>query len=173
MAWRPHAHDRIDHGSLWHPEALCRAHRDARDEGRLDVQNLECRQGDRPGDGPRRSPLRMLPDELLITNPGLLGAAVPVKLAWFQGSGKTATACLDPIKFQGDARPGHHGFVREAGHSCHGWLRAYLDQRGIQVEKTTGLTSVPFLARVTKGKYGTLINALLHFKEDYGCQPRR
>ena len=47
-------------------------------------------------------------------------------------------------------------------------VTAYLDQRGIQVEKTTDFTILfLFSLGVTKGKYGTLINALLHFKEDY------
>jgi arginine decarboxylase len=47
-------------------------------------------------------------------------------------------------------------------------VTAYLDQRGIEVEKTTDFTILfLFSIGVTKGKYGTLINALLHFKEDY------
>ena len=45
---------------------------------------------------------------------------------------------------------------------------AYLDQRGIVVEKTTDFTIlVLFSLGVTKGKYGTLINASLRFKDDY------
>jgi len=47
-------------------------------------------------------------------------------------------------------------------------VTAYLDQRGIQVEKTSDFTILfLFSIGVTKGKYGTLLNALLHFKEDY------
>jgi len=47
-------------------------------------------------------------------------------------------------------------------------VTAYLDQRGIVVEKTTDFTILfLFSMGVTKGKYGTLINALLRFKEDY------
>ena len=47
-------------------------------------------------------------------------------------------------------------------------VTAYLDQRGIEVEKTSDFTILfLFSIGVTKGKYGTLINALLHFKEDY------
>jgi arginine decarboxylase len=47
-------------------------------------------------------------------------------------------------------------------------VTAYLDQRGIVVEKTTDFTILfLFSIGVTKGKYGTLINALLRFKEDY------
>ena len=47
-------------------------------------------------------------------------------------------------------------------------VTAYIDERGIEVEKTTDFTILfLFSIGVTKGKYGTLINALLHFKEDY------
>ncbi len=47
-------------------------------------------------------------------------------------------------------------------------LSAYLDQRGIVVEKTTDFTILfLFSIGVTKAKYGTLINALLRFKEDF------
>jgi arginine decarboxylase len=47
-------------------------------------------------------------------------------------------------------------------------VTAYLDLRGIEVEKTTDFTILfLFSIGITKGKYGTLINALLHFKEDY------
>ena len=47
-------------------------------------------------------------------------------------------------------------------------VTAYLDHRGIVVEKTTDFTILfLFSIGVTKGKWGTLINALLRFKEDY------
>ena len=47
-------------------------------------------------------------------------------------------------------------------------VTAYLDHRGIVVEKTTDFTMLYlFSIGVTKGKWGTLINALLKFKEDY------
>jgi arginine decarboxylase len=47
-------------------------------------------------------------------------------------------------------------------------VTAYLDQRSIEVEKTTDFTILfLFSIGITKGKYGTLINGLLHFKEDY------
>jgi arginine decarboxylase len=46
-------------------------------------------------------------------------------------------------------------------------VTAYLDQRGVEVEKTTDFTILfLFSMGVTKGKYGMLINALLHFKHD-------
>jgi arginine decarboxylase len=47
-------------------------------------------------------------------------------------------------------------------------VTAYLDQIGIEVEKTTDFTILLlFSLGVTKGKWGTLVNALLDFKVDY------
>jgi arginine/lysine/ornithine decarboxylase len=47
-------------------------------------------------------------------------------------------------------------------------VTAYLDRQGIVVEKTTDFTILfLFSMGVTKGKWGTLVNALLDFKRDY------
>lgn len=47
-------------------------------------------------------------------------------------------------------------------------VTAFLSLRGIQVEKTTDFTILfLFSLGITKGKYGTLINALLKFKDAY------
>jgi lysine decarboxylase/arginine decarboxylase len=47
-------------------------------------------------------------------------------------------------------------------------LTAYLGQQGIVVEKTTDFTILfLFSIGITKGKWGTLVNALLDFKRDY------
>lgn len=47
-------------------------------------------------------------------------------------------------------------------------LTAYLDAHGIVVEKTTDFTILfLFSLGITKGKWGTLINALLDFRKDY------
>ncbi len=47
-------------------------------------------------------------------------------------------------------------------------VTAYLDRLGIQVEKTTDFTVLfLFSFGITKGKWGTLVNALLDFKKDY------
>jgi arginine/lysine/ornithine decarboxylase len=44
----------------------------------------------------------------------------------------------------------------------------YLSNRGVEVEKTTDFTIlVLFSIGITKGKWGTLLNALLDFKRDY------
>jgi arginine/lysine/ornithine decarboxylase len=47
-------------------------------------------------------------------------------------------------------------------------VTAYLHSRGIEVEKTTDFTILfLFSIGITKGKWGTLLNALLDFKRDY------
>jgi len=47
-------------------------------------------------------------------------------------------------------------------------VTAYLHRRGIEVEKTTDFTLLfLFSIGITKGKWGTLLNALLEFKRDY------
>ena len=47
-------------------------------------------------------------------------------------------------------------------------LSAYLGQQGIVVEKTTDFTVLfLFSIGITRGKWGTLVNALLDFKRDY------
>jgi len=47
-------------------------------------------------------------------------------------------------------------------------VTAYLHVRGVEVEKTTDFTVlVLFSIGITKGKWGTLLNALLEFKRDY------
>jgi arginine/lysine/ornithine decarboxylase len=75
---------------------------------------------------------------------------------------------LDPIKVS-VVTPG----VAEAG-GLDQWgipatlLTAYLHRRGVEVEKTTDFTILfLFSIGITKGKWGTLLNALLDFKRDY------
>lgn len=47
-------------------------------------------------------------------------------------------------------------------------VTAYLHQRGVEVEKTTDFMILfLFSIGITKGKWGTLLNALLDFKRDY------
>ncbi len=47
-------------------------------------------------------------------------------------------------------------------------VTGYLHHRGVEVEKTTDFTVlVLFSIGITKGKWGTLLNALLDFKKDY------
>ncbi|HME44821.1 MAG TPA: hypothetical protein VKF36_17150, partial [Syntrophorhabdales bacterium] len=64
---------------------------------------------------------------------------------------------------------GPDGSLRENGIPAT-LVSAYLDHRGIVVEKTTDFTMLfLFSIGITKGKWGTLLNALLKFKEDYGA----
>ena len=75
---------------------------------------------------------------------------------------------LDPIKVS-VVTPGVNldGTLAETGIPAT-LVTAYLDERGIEVEKTTDFTILfLFSIGVTKGKYGTLVNAILRFKEDY------
>ena len=52
-------------------------------------------------------------------------------------------------------------------------VTAYLHNRGVEVEKTTDFTIlVLFSIGITKGKWGTLLNALLDFKRDYDGNTR-
>jgi arginine/lysine/ornithine decarboxylase len=52
-------------------------------------------------------------------------------------------------------------------------VTAYLHRRGVEVEKTTDFTILfLFSIGITKGKWGTLLNALLDFKRDYDANAR-
>ncbi len=80
---------------------------------------------------------------------------------------------LDPIKVS-IITPGvgPHGGLLPAGIPA-SIVSAYLDRQGIVVEKTTDFTILfLFSIGVTKGKWGTLVNALLDFKRDYDANAR-
>ena len=75
---------------------------------------------------------------------------------------------LDPIKVS-IVTP---GVAAEGGLDKRGipatLVTAYLHRRGVEVEKTTDFTILLlFSIGITKGKWGTLLNALLDFKRDY------
>jgi arginine/lysine/ornithine decarboxylase len=75
---------------------------------------------------------------------------------------------LDPIKVS-VMTPGVtlDGLLKEPGIPA-SLVTAYLARRGIQVEKTTDFTILfLFSIGITKGKWGTLVNAFLDFKRDY------
>jgi len=75
---------------------------------------------------------------------------------------------LDPIKVSVlSPGMGDDGELLEFGiPAC--VLTAYLSRQGIVVEKTTDFTILfLFSIGITKGKWGTLVNALLDFKRDY------
>lgn len=75
---------------------------------------------------------------------------------------------LDPIKVS-IVTPGvgKSGDLKKSGIPAT-LITAYLDRHGIQVEKTTDFTVLfLFSFGITKGKWGTLVTALLEFKRDY------
>jgi arginine decarboxylase len=75
---------------------------------------------------------------------------------------------LDPIKVS-VVTPGvaDRGGLEPSGIPAN-LVTAYLHYRGVEVEKTTDFTILfLFSIGITKGKWGTLLNALLDFKRDY------
>lgn len=77
---------------------------------------------------------------------------------------------LDPIKVS-IVTPGmgRDGTLQHAGIPA-AVLAAYLDNLGIVVEKTTDFTSLfLFSMGITRGKWGTLVNALLAFHRDHAA----
>ena len=114
-----------------------------------------------------RVPFHEAPPELLATDPS----------AWVMHPGDTwhgfdtlpdDYCMLDPIKVS-VLTPGigRDGALEKTGIPAT-LVTAYLDRQGIQVEKTTDFTILfLFSFGVTKGKWGTLMNALLDFKRDY------
>lgn len=107
------------------------------------------------------------PSDLLATEPSCW--VLHPGEAWhgFQGLGDDE-CLLDPIKVS-VVTPGVNadGSLAARGIPA-AVLTAYLDNRGIEVEKTTDFTILLlFSIGVTKGKWGTLVNAFLDFRADY------
>jgi arginine/lysine/ornithine decarboxylase len=107
------------------------------------------------------------PDELLITHTSCW--KLNPQDSWHGFKELEDDYCmLDPIKVS-VVTPGitNDGLFDDVGIPAT-LLTAFLSQRGIQVEKTTDFTILfLFSLGVTRGKYGTLLNALLRFKEAY------
>jgi arginine decarboxylase len=105
--------------------------------------------------------------ELLTTDPGCW--VLHPGDAWHGFGGLEDGYCmLDPIKVS-VVTP---GVAMKGGLDKWGipatLVTAYLHRRGIEVEKTTDFTILfLFSIGITKGKWGTLLNALLDFKRDY------
>jgi arginine/lysine/ornithine decarboxylase len=115
----------------------------------------------------RDVPFEDAPPELLATDPDCW--VLHPGEAWHGfGDIEDGYCMLDPIKVS-IVTPG----VADAG-GLDRWgipatlVTAYLHRRGVEVEKTTDFTILfLFSIGVTKGKWGTLLNALLEFKRDY------
>ncbi len=147
-------------------KAACRAYRNAKAVGDWMFRTWNAHEVTDPTTG-QKIPFEEAPDELLITNPGCW--VLHPGEAWHGFKDLEDGYCmLDPIKVS-VVTPGvaDDGSFESIGIPAT-LLTAYLDQRGIEVEKTTDFTILfLFSIGVTKGKYGTLVNALLHFKDDY------
>ncbi len=115
----------------------------------------------------KRVPFHEAPPELLATDPDAW--VMHPGDAWHGFDTLPDDYCmLDPIKVS-VLTPGvaADGTLGKSGVPAT-LVTAYLDRQGIQVEKTTDFTILfLFSFGVTKGKWGTLITALLDFKRDY------
>jgi arginine/lysine/ornithine decarboxylase len=147
-------------------KALCRAYRDVTAKSDWMFRTWNADEVTDPATG-KKIAFADAPDDLLITNPDCW--VLHPGDAWHGFKDLEDGYCmLDPIKVS-VVTPGlaNDGSFEKMGIPAT-LVTAYLDQRSIQVEKTTDFTILfLFSLGVTKGKYGTLINALLHFKEDY------
>ncbi|AIV37994.1 Orn/Lys/Arg decarboxylase N-terminal domain-containing protein [Streptomyces sp. CCM_MD2014] len=117
--------------------------------------------------GGERLPFDEAPPELLRTEPSCWHLAPGAD--WHGFPGLTEGYCmLDPIKvtltcpgLDATGTMGEQGIPARA-------LTAYLTTRGIVVEKTDSYTAlVLFSMGITKGKWGTLLDALMDFKDLY------
>lgn len=106
-------------------------------------------------------------DDLLASEPACW--VLKPNAAWHGfGDIEDGYCLLDPIKVSITSP----GILAGGGMSGQGIpaqvLTAYLDRQGIVAEKTTDFTILfLFSIGVTKGKWGTLVNALLDFKRDF------
>jgi arginine/lysine/ornithine decarboxylase len=147
-------------------KALCRGHRTAQAGKDWFFSTWNADEVSDPATG-RRIAFADAPDELLISEPDCW--VLHPGDGWHGFKDLEDGYCmLDPIKVS-VVTPGvaNDGAFEKMGIPAT-LVTAYLDQRGIVVEKTTDFTILfLFSIGVTKGKYGTLVNALLRFKEDY------
>jgi arginine/lysine/ornithine decarboxylase len=107
------------------------------------------------------------PEELLVREPGCW--VLHPQDEWHGFAGLEDGYCmLDPIKVSLLAPGLSKTGALEAWGIPASVLTLYLDQQGIVVEKTTNFTIlILFSLGITKGKWGTLVNAMLDFKRDY------
>jgi arginine decarboxylase len=114
-----------------------------------------------------RFPFELAPQQLLTSEPNCW--VLHPEDSWHGFDALPDGYCmLDPIKVS-VVTPGValDGSLQEPGIPA-SLVTAYLGRRGIQVEKTTDFTILfLFSIGITKGKWGTLVNAFLDFKRDY------
>ncbi len=166
-AWRPYPHGRVDCGSgRISPDDWTRQP-PVREKGRLVLQYLERGPGEGDEEGPPNSPSRMRRQNSWLLIPSAWVHAPRRTLARVRGS-RRRLRMLDPIKVS-VVTPGvaDSGGLDKRGIPAT-LVTAYLHHRGVEVEKTTDFTVLfLFSIGITKGKWGTLLNALLEFKRDY------
>jgi arginine decarboxylase len=115
----------------------------------------------------RAVPFEEAPAELLASDPHCW--VLHPGAAWHGFDGLEDGYCmLDPIKVS-VVTP---GVALDGSFAPRGipasLVTAYLDEHGVEVEKTTDFTILfLFSIGITKGKWGTLVNALLDFKREY------
>jgi arginine decarboxylase len=115
----------------------------------------------------KRIPFEKASPEQLVTDPDCWVLHPGDDWHGFKGL-EDGYCMLDPIKVS-IVTPGValNGSLEKSGIPAT-IVTAYLDKCGIQVEKTTDFTVLfLFSLGITKGKWGTLLNALLDFKTDY------
>jgi len=120
----------------------------------------------------RKTPFQDAPEELLAKDPRCW--VLHPNETWHGfGDLDDGYCMLDPIKVS-ILTPGlsESGALEAKGIPAT-LVTAYLDRQGIVVEKTTDFTILfLFSMGITKGKWGTLVNALLDFKRDYDANAR-
>src|SRR5204862_266126 len=120
----------------------------------------------------KRISFELAPPQLLTTEPNCWVLHPGDSWHGFEGL-EDGYCMLDPIKVS-VVTPGValDGSLKEPGIPA-SLLTSYLGRRGIQVEKTTDFTILfLFSIGITKGKWGTLVNALLDFKTHYELNAR-
>ena len=108
------------------------------------------------------------PPEWLATDPRRAGCCIPARPGTASAISKTTTACSTRSRCR-SSRPESPTRAASTRRGIPATLvTAYLHYRGVEVEKTTDFTILfLFSIGITKGKWGTLLNALLEFKRDY------
>jgi arginine/lysine/ornithine decarboxylase len=119
------------------------------------------------GRGGRRVAFEDAPADRLTTDPDCWVLRPGERWHGFEGL-EDGYCMLDPIKVS-IVTP---GVADRGGLEARGipatLVTAYLHQQGVEVEKTTDFTILLlFSIGITKGKWGTLVNALLDFKRDH------
>jgi arginine/lysine/ornithine decarboxylase len=147
-------------------QMIGRIRKQFRERGEWFFETWNAESVDDPKSG-KRIAFEQAPEDLLASNPDAWTLHPSDSWHGFEGL-EEGFAMLDPIKVS-IITPGigFRGELESDGIPAE-IVAAYLDEQGLQVEKTTDYTILfLFTIGITKGKWGTLVNALLDFKRDY------